>query len=103
MDGHKHAWLIEGTKQLQPNDLEFREYIWSGKDENNHVKSKRKIEVIEGELVPDQNQSKLYLEVSILKDKINRSYVYLDFPNVVFDGGFYYTIDLPSYNKILAK
>ena len=101
--GHKHAWLIESTKQLQPDDLEFREYIWSGKDDNNHVKSIRKIEVLEGELVPDKKQPKLYLKVSIPKEKIDRSYIYLDFPSIVFDGGYYYAIDLSSYVRNIKK
>ena len=28
---------------------------------------------------------------------IKRSYIYIDFPGVVFDGGYYYSVDLGKY------
>ena len=38
-------------------------------------------------------------EVTIHKDFIKTAYIYIDYPTVVMDGGYYYSIDLGSYWK----
>jgi len=94
--GHKNAWLIETNNRLDPGELNFRDYIWSAKDDNNNIKSKKYIHMQENY---SKNESIPIAKMKIIvpKIKLQKSYVYLDFPYYVADGGYYYTIDLFAY------
>ena len=86
---HKHCWLIICKSKLKLKQQEFRDYIWNDKSDRSDVWLKVPV-------VPDK---KGIIQFTIHKEFIPRSYIYIDFPHMVFDGGYYYSIDLSTYIK----
>lgn len=87
----KQCWLIvfEDSEAFQKN-LDFRQVIWNrGKIIPKGI----------SRITPLQETQDGYIEVDIKKEEIPHSYISIDFPTNVMDGGYYYTIDLPSYLK----
>jgi len=86
----KHAWLITAPKEVSPEKQDFRNFIW-------YPKSVKKEKLKKTELYPKGKKDNLYYEIEISSNKIYSSYIYIDFPSQVCDGGYYYSIDLKSY------
>ncbi len=86
----KHAWLITATKELSPKEQNFRNFIWN-------TATNRKEKLTKNELYPKGKKDNLYYEIEISSNKICSSFIYIDFPSITFDGGYYYSIDLKSY------
>lgn len=94
----KHTWLIICKNPLSPKKQNFREYIWSsGKEGDKGILVITKLHLDkDGSELKDKNMEK-YSEIMIHKDLIKRAYIYIDYSSPIFDGGFYYSIDLQSY------
>jgi hypothetical protein len=86
----KHAWLITAPKDVKPEEQDFRNFIW-------YPKSVKKEKLKKTELHPKGKKNNLYYEIEISSNKIYSSYIYIDFPSPIEDGGYYYSIDLKSY------
>jgi hypothetical protein len=104
--GHKRCWLIVCKKKLAPKQQNFRNYIWTGESKKSDVLLKAQLTPEKGTDVQFSLHKDLfappkesYIEFTLHKDLVSRSYVYIDFPRLVFDGGYYYAIDLASYLK----
>jgi hypothetical protein len=87
--GHKRCWLIVCKKKLGAKQQNFRDYIWTGESKQSDV-------LLKAQLTPEKGTD---VQFSLHKDLVSRSYVYIDFPRLVLDGGYYYAIDLASYLK----
>lgn len=95
----KHVWLISCSSELRNDQKDFRSYIW-GKD-----KGDRSIEVLAklgvGPVQPfekkDESPINNFIEIVLSEEVMSKSYIYIDFPDMVLDGGYFYTIDLPEY------
>ena len=94
---HMGVWLIECKQSLLPESQNFRMTIWGYKQFNDDI-----IKITP--LTPDQttlpgkgSQKYPYVEVVLSNKVMQRSYLYIDFPREVKDGGYYYSIDLPYY------
>lgn len=99
----KQAWLIITYDGLSENEQQFRDVIW------NSEKPEKKI-LLRTKLMPkgvssflsEDNDLKFY-EVVLDAKHLKHSYIYIDFPWRVLDGGYFYSIDLPAYLKKYQK
>jgi len=94
--GNKQFWVLETNRRLRPGEMNFREYIWYGRDEWGRVESHKQLKMRTVEN-PDFEKSYTDVEITIPKDKIRKYYIYMDFAHEVMDGGYYYTVDLLSF------
>ena len=95
--GFKQTWFVLSRDRLDGPKQNLREYIWSSGREGDPG-----IVVLTSLHQDDEHSAKAdanmgYAEILLDKEIIDRSYVFIDFPASVFDGGFYYSIDLGSY------
>jgi hypothetical protein len=88
----KHAWFVVCTEERKQNKREFREVIWKTPGAKSDD-----IELV----VPLRLGEDRASQVQISDEFISRSYIVIDFPVPVFDGGFYYTIDIPEFHRNL--
>ena len=88
----KHAWLVVCTAERKQSKREFREVIWSTPGAKSDD-----IELIVPLMLGTDRASQIQLSGEL----ISRSYIVIDFPNPVFDGGFHYTIDVPEFYRNL--
>ncbi|MEM8681955.1 MAG: hypothetical protein AAGF72_00910 [Pseudomonadota bacterium] len=83
-----NAWIITTREYVQPSAQGFRRYIWSDRIDESPIES---IESVEYDEV--LNPLRAYLS----KSRLPRSYLYIDWPTTVADGGNYYSVDLSTY------
>lgn len=88
---HKHAWLVVAGERLSSSGQELRNEIWG------LTPSVDKVVLVKAELQPFGEAGELYYEIELSADIIQRAYIYIDFPSLTADGGYYYSIDLPAY------
>lgn len=100
---YKTFWLIETRKKLSYGELIFREFIWDKKDPNKNIVSSKQLEILTAKNKNGTQEQGVYIKLKIPKEKIHRSYVYTDSSMPIFDGGYYYTIDLSSYLSEISK
>ncbi len=94
-EGHKCVWLIISNKPVSPEKQNFRNYIWSSEKEKQLTLTKTKLQCKKNK---DSCQSK-HLEGILEKEKAARAYIYIDYPKFIFDGGYYYCVDLNTYQS----
>lgn len=98
---HKYAWLIITKNPLSYDEQQLREYIWSGTKSEQDILVKAKLmPTCIGGLTKKVEVEKFYV-IELDSDLIKRSYIYIDFPSRVLDGGYYYSIDLGKYYRKL--
>ena len=89
----KRTFLIVCDKPLPPEQQDFRAYVWAQRP------LREEIVTIAPLLTRDsgvRGRSEC-AEIVLATPVFDRSYIYIDYPHLVFDGGFYYCIDLSSY------
>jgi hypothetical protein len=94
----KHVWLITCSSELGYGQSEFRDNIWNrdSHDSNIYVLAKPGDSPVPC-TVDDRRAESGFVEVILSNDLMSRSYIYIDYPHGVFDGGYYYSVDLPAY------
>jgi len=94
----KLAWLIVTEEPLSEKGQELRDYIWSGVKTESEIliKSKMMPTGIGGFSSKDKKKERFY-EIELDSELIKRAYIYIDFPSMVFDGGYYYSVDLGAF------
>ncbi len=96
----KHSWLIICKNKLTQKQLDFRNYIWFSNVDSRSIVLKARLRMKENLLYGSGGLAKdKFIEIILDKDIMDRSYIYIDFPSVVKDGGYYYTIDLSKYSN----
>ena len=88
---HKQAWLIIAADPLTKEEQKLRNYIWKTISPEKHILVKALLKLVKN------NNSPPYYEVELNSEILKRSYIYIDFPFRVADGGYYYSIDLSSF------
>ena len=94
-----HVWLITCSWELADDQNEFRERIWKSDLNDSHID----VPAEPGDspaptcTKDDLRAENGFVEVILSANLMSRSYIYIDHPHPLFDGGFYYTIDLPEY------
>ena len=99
VDGHKKVWLIMCKQSLRPANQNFRSTIWEDKENSKEIVSLSQLKPGLIILPESGNQQFAYVEVVLSSDEMRRSYLYIDHPSEVHDGGYYYSIDLAYYLK----
>ena len=94
---HKHAWLVIAKEPIPKEEQELRAVIWGEKERPNSIELVTKLSPMKYEQVTEENYLYSKYTVTINRDLASRSYVYIDFPRMVFDGGYYYSIPLSGY------
>lgn len=84
----KGGWLITTFRYVEPEGQEFRRFIWDETAEDSPIESIAELRYDEESGTPI---------VSVPRDTLLRSYLYFDFPQPVFDGGYYFSIDLSTF------
>ncbi len=87
-----NGWQIELDKSVTPDHQNFRELIWS--DHYPYAKVVKKSEI----LTSEKGSTKV-LKIKVSKTKVKSTYLYFDYPTMIMDGGFYFTVDLSSFVK----
>lgn len=99
VDGHKKVWLILCKQSLRPASQNFRSTIWEDREDSKEIVSLSQLKPGLIILPESGNQQLAYVEVVLSSDEMRRSYLYIDHPSEVHDGGYYYSIDLAYYLK----
>ena len=87
-----YGWQIELDKSVIAEQQNFRELIW-----NDHYPYAKVVK--KSEILTNKKGLPKVLKIKIPKDKINSTYFYFDYPTMIMDGGFYFTVDLSSFVK----
>jgi len=95
--GNKKVWLIVCKQRLLPGGQNFRTTIWEGRENNNDIVNITQLKPGQITLPETGSQQYAYVEVVLSNDEMQRSYLYIDYPREVYDGGYYYSIDLAYY------
>ena len=97
VDGSQKAWLIECKQSLLSESQNFRMTIWGYTQFNDDIIKITPLTPGKTTLPEKGDQQYSYVEVVLPNKVMQRSYLYIDFPREVRDGGYYYSIDLPYY------
>jgi hypothetical protein len=97
----KQAWLIVTPKPLSSSEQNQRSRFWADKLNTENVESIVPLRPTGIPIFPQSNEKKSekFYDVVIPADEIDRTYIYIDFPALVYDGGYFYSIDLSTYLK----
>lgn len=94
---HKQAWLIIASEKLTGEEQELRAYIWESIRPQKRILVKAKLSPRGTSESSSRRDESRYYEVELSSEMLERAYIYIDFPSMVLDGGYYYSIDLPTY------
>ena len=94
--GKQSAWLITSGKPIPPEKQNFRNFIWS---EETGDSPTLKIAKLPCKRTERHNTPAGYIEVTLKRANLKKTYIYIDYPQMIFDGGYYYCIDLWTYCK----
>lgn len=101
----KQAWLIVTPKPLSASEQNQRSRFWGDKLNTENVESIVPLRLTGIPIFPQSNdiKSDLFYEIVISESQMHRTYIYIDFPTPVADGGYFYSIDLGSYVSVDEK
>jgi len=95
------VWLIVASSTLSPREQRLRNYIWGKSEPSQEILIKAQLTPSNSKIFQTKSNTKQFYEIEIDSKFIYQSYIYIDHPLPVHDGGFYYSIDLATYfNKI---
>lgn len=88
--GHQKTWLVLTAQVLNLSGEELRAFLWWKEQPKERVLSILELKVKNSENGP-------YYEHYLTEYEAQHGYIYVDYPGVTFDGGYYYSIDLRAY------
>lgn len=97
LDKDKRAWLVVCDKSLLEDEQKFRTILWSEDHEGECAIGLRQFSQRETTLPESGRVRYAYVELTLPDEKMARSYLYIDFPQTIDDGGPYYSVDLGYY------
>lgn len=97
-DGPLKYWLVVSDKPLTKDKQNFRKIILGLPDTRADI-------VLIAPLAPsldrrfsrEEKDTKPEIRLNLSRELAQRAYIYHDFTGLVLDGGYYYTVDIPSY------
>ena len=119
----KQAWLAFASRPLTADEQKLREYIWAKPNQPSSTNQREiAISALKGPFVsitpievshPTQldqvaqqitsvplttaNDDHAYYELTISRTSAKAAYIYVDFPSLIADGGYYYSIDVGAF------
>ena len=97
LDGYQKAWLVMCRRSLLASGQNFRSMIWYQELGDKDVVELRQLTPSTEPMRKSADDPYPFVELVLSKDEMKRSYIYIDFPREVRDGGYYYSIDLAHY------
>ena len=94
IEGSMAYWLVTAEKQIPEGELNFRKFIWGGATPD-YISS-----VVQLGSVKRRRQQKgaeKSIKFTVKQAILDRVYVYRDFAEPIWDGGYFYTYDLSKY------
>jgi hypothetical protein len=98
---YKQAWVITTLQSIPPNEQNQRARFWGKELSLSGVESIIPLRPTERPFLnrlDDIEEGKFY-ELLIPAEQVHRTYIYIDFPEPIEDGGYFYSIDIGSYVK----
>jgi len=88
----RNCYLISCREKVPPEKQDFRDYVWSMNSAQRFPPPGRWSHIFSITPLPSK-------PAAIILDRflLQRSYIYLDVPPEIGDGGLYYCVDLPAY------
>jgi hypothetical protein len=93
----KQAWLVVASRPLSEKEQELRRYIWGESPMPASIELIVKLSPTKFAPVDRKNAKDSRYVVTLKSELAPRSYVYIDFPQIVLDGGYYYSLPLGVY------
>ena len=97
LKGGQTAWLIVCKQSRQPDQQNFRAAIWNHGPENDEIISIRQLHPTQPHAAATGEQRQADITAVLTSAEMKRSYIYIDYPREVRDGGYYYSVDLAYY------
>ena len=97
LDEYQQMWLVECKKSLPTEQQNFRPLVWGETDEDGVVVSIKPMERQSVAGAETERVQYAYVEIALPNEQLTRSYLYIDFPQPLNDGGYYYSIELAYY------
>lgn len=96
-----HAWLVVCSEPKKETEKEFRAAIWGLNVDHNYLRESWGMnpEMEQIDLISPLQAIEGKIEIHLSDDLASRAYVVIDYASPVDDGGFYYTVDIPEFNK----
>jgi hypothetical protein len=92
--GSKKYWLVIADRTLNSAEQDFKRIMQL--NSRTDIALLTQLSPASDDATKDQKQE---IRLRLSHELAQRAYIYFDFFNFVFDGGYYYTIDIPSYIK----
>jgi hypothetical protein len=98
-DGPLKYWLVVSDKPLTKDKQDFRKTILGLPDTRTDIVLIAPLAPsFDGQYLREVKDRKLEIRLNLSRELAQRAYIYHDFPGFVLaDGGYYYTVDIPSY------
>jgi len=96
---HRSIYLIVCRAPVPPEKQNFRGHIWSQGESRTDVLIAAPLLPYGQYAYPDLQRVVRPMPNHIILDRLSleRSYLYIDYPTLVLDGGYYYCVDLSTY------
>lgn len=93
----QHAWLIVTSKEQPDEQQELRYHIWASDLSVENIIILARLnpngEEVSGGTADGRNSYEIVMDSELLK----HAYIYIDYPTTIFDGGYYYSVDLNAF------
>lgn len=97
LDKKKRAWLVVCDKSLLEDEQNFRTIVWGVNHELECAIGIRQFSKRHTTLPESGSVRYAYVELTLPDDRMTHSYLYIDFPQTIDDGGPRYAVDLGYY------
>ena len=97
LDNKKRAWLVICDKSLLEDKHNFRTILWGGNLEGECAIGIRQFSQGRTTRPGSGGLPYAYVELTLPNERMARSYLYIDFPQAIDDGGPHYAVDLGYY------
>jgi hypothetical protein len=107
IEGTRQYWLIVCKESLNAEEQNFRSIVQTLKGSARPPQKKREDVVLiapltaargeTSEAAEKTNSTSVTIQMSL--ELAERSYIYVDYPHVVMDGGYFWSVDIPSFVK----
>ena len=94
---HKQAWLIVAAATLSREEQKLRDLIWQSIPPKKEIFVKVLLKSMKANWKSSKDDMSQHYQVELSAELAKRSYIYIDFPFMVADGGYYYSIDLGTF------
>ncbi len=93
----QHAWLVITSKEQPDEQQELRNHIWASDLSEENIMILAKLNPNGEEVSSATADARRSYEIVADTELIKHAYFYIDYPTAVFDGGYYYSVDINAF------